>query len=103
MSDRAAQLLHALMWARPADPTPPMPTRWEELDETQRDAFRDVVKTISRAYRQDTAADGGLREALTEALTAEHYRRAFEGIVALPEEHQAAMADVAMKVIERHG
>lgn len=46
-----------------------------------------------------TADDDALRRMLTDALTAEHYRRAREQIVASPEEHSAAMAAVAMQVV----
>lgn len=41
-----------------------------------------------------------LREKIAEALTREHYRRAAERIEASPEEHQAAMADVVMAVVQ---
>lgn len=46
-----------------------------------------------------TADDDALRRMLTDALTAEHYRRAREQIVASPEEHSAGMADVVMRII----
>jgi hypothetical protein len=42
-------------------------------------------------------------QAVTDALTAEHHRRARERIVASPEEHSAAMAAVALDAIDgRH-
>ncbi|WP_329214914.1 hypothetical protein OG352_05510 [Streptomyces sp. NBC_01485] len=37
-----------------------------------------------------------------DAITSEHYRRSRERIVASPEEHSAAMADVVMSVRDRH-
>ncbi|WP_328934171.1 MULTISPECIES: hypothetical protein [unclassified Streptomyces] len=46
-----------------------------------------------------TTDDDALRRMLTNALTAEHYRRAREQIVASPEEHSAGMADVAMRIV----
>lgn len=42
-----------------------------------------------------------LRSLITEAFIAEHYRRAHEQIVASPEEHQAAFAEVAMTVFDQ--
>jgi hypothetical protein len=41
-----------------------------------------------------------LRSMLTEALTAEHRRRARERIEDSPEGHSAAMADVALRVFD---
>jgi hypothetical protein len=42
-------------------------------------------------------------QAVTDALTAEHYRRAREQVVASPEEHSVAMAAVALDAIDgRH-
>lgn len=46
-----------------------------------------------------TADDDALRGMLTDVLTAEHNRRARERIVPSPEEHSAAMADAAMRVL----
>jgi hypothetical protein len=43
-------------------------------------------------------SDEALRDRMTKALTAEHYRRAEARIVASPEEHSAAMAEVALAV-----
>jgi hypothetical protein len=99
MSDRAAKLLHALMWSRAYDPDPRVPLEWEELNETQRDAFRSVVEQLSQAQALDVAEGGDVLRALTQALTAEHYRRARERIVASPEEHQAAMAIVGLEAV----
>ena len=44
-------------------------------------------------------SDDDLRAQIASALTAEHYRRAHEQIVASPEEHQAACADAVMDSI----
>ncbi|MFC9429286.1 hypothetical protein [Streptomyces sp. NPDC056987] len=41
-----------------------------------------------------------LRRTITEALTAEHYRRAQEQIVDSPEGHCAAFADVVMPIVQ---
>ncbi|WP_416976670.1 hypothetical protein [Streptomyces sp. T028] len=50
----------------------------------------------------DTVTDPAwLREQYATAITAEHYRRAREQIVASPEEHSAAMADAVMGVRDR--
>jgi hypothetical protein len=44
-----------------------------------------------------------MRQALIEALTAEHYRRAEAKISASPEEHQEAFADIALAVVQSYG
>ncbi|MEU6229962.1 hypothetical protein [Streptomyces sp. NPDC047042] len=72
---------------------------------TQVGRIADALTTpvVERADATDDAAttvdDDALRRMLTDALTAEHYRRARERIVASPEEHSAGMADVAMGVV----
>lgn len=49
-----------------------------------------------------TEDDRALRQAIAAAITVEHYRRAAARIVASPEEHSAAMADVVMPVVLAH-
>lgn len=79
--------------------------------------LEDVVDGLRRVRRQAVGGHPGirplqpkpqasiapeaptLRELLVEALTGEHHRRAQERIVASPEEHSAAMADVVLAVI----
>lgn len=73
--------------------------------------LEDVIDGLRRTRRQAAGGHPGirplkptpqaptLRELLVKALTAEHHRRAQERIVASPEEHSAAMADVVLAVI----
>ena len=44
----------------------------------------------------------GLRERLHDALTREHYRRARERIEASPEDHCAALTDVALAALREY-
>lgn len=58
------------------------------------------VRRIADAQQTPVAApDDALRDRVAAALTDEHHRRAREQIVASPEEHSAAMADVALRAL----
>lgn len=79
--------------------------------------LEDVIDGLRRIRRQAAGAHPGIRplqpkpeptavpgssallQLLTDALTAEHYRRAQAQTVASPEEHSAAMAAAAMAVV----
>ncbi|MFH9826747.1 hypothetical protein [Streptomyces bobili] len=61
------------------------------------DALTTQVRRIADA--RPTPTDDARRASIAAALTAEHYRRAEARILASPEEHCAAMADVVMRVL----
>lgn len=79
--------------------------RLEDLREEKARADRAVDATLNRlrgdlrTAQETVAAVRAARDHIAAALTAEHYRRAESSIVASPEEHSAAMADVVMSTL----
>lgn len=77
------------------------------LDRVDRDALLPAERPLLRALvaAEQAAADAwrlsldARRQRVAAALTADHYRRAAEGIVASPEEHSLAAANVAIAAL----